>query len=230
MYSGNLGLAHSFSEFLEAARRLRHRADIVFLYVGDGPRLAEVRAAKEAEGLDNILLLDYVPREHLHESLSTADVHLISMRSEMTGIVVPGKLYGAMASGRPTIFVGPEHCESADTIRAAGCGFTIRLGDVEALVAALERLAGDAGLRRTLGARAARRFSRSMSGTPAATAGATCSMSSRAWRRSRRKPSPPRPCRRRARGERRTRRAGRAGLEGEWAIPEGGAGDTMTDD
>ena len=119
MYSGNLGLAHSFDEFLEAARRLRDRPDIVFLFVGDGPRLAEVGAAKQAEGLDNIRLLDYFPREQLHASLSVADVHLISMRPEMTGIVVPGKLYGAMASGRPALFVGPEHCESADTIRQA---------------------------------------------------------------------------------------------------------------
>ena len=143
MYSGNLGLAHSFDEFLEAARRLRDRDDIVFLFVGDGPRLAEVRAAKEAEGLDNIRFLDYFPREQLHASLSVADVHLISMRAEMTGVVVPGKLYGAMASGRPTLFVGPDHCESADTIRQADCGLTVRLGDVDGLVAALTRLAAD---------------------------------------------------------------------------------------
>ncbi len=52
MYSGNLGLAHSFDEFLEAARRLRDRPDIVFLFVGDGPRLAEVKAARDREGLD----------------------------------------------------------------------------------------------------------------------------------------------------------------------------------
>ena len=75
--------------------------------------------AQEREGLDNIRFLDYFPREQFHASLSLADVHLISMRREMTGIVVPGKLYGAMASGRPTLFVGPEHCESADTIRQA---------------------------------------------------------------------------------------------------------------
>ena len=137
MYSGNLGLAHSFDEVIEAARRLRDRDDIVFLFVGGGPRLAEVRAAKEAEGLDNVRLLDYFPREQLHASLSVADVHLISMRAEMTGIVVPGKLYGAMASGRPTVFVGPGHCESADTIRQADCGLTVRLGDADGLVEAL---------------------------------------------------------------------------------------------
>ncbi len=86
-------------------------------------------------------------------SLSVADAHLISMRSEMTGIVVPGKLYGVMASGRPAIFVGPRHCETADTIRAAGSGMTVDRGDVAGLVAALTRLAGDAALARRMGER-----------------------------------------------------------------------------
>ena len=143
MYSGNLGLAHLFEEFLEAARRLKDRDDVAFLYVGDGPRLKEVKAAKEAEGLDNVRILDYFPREELHLSLSVADLHLISMRPEMTGIVVPGKLYGIMASGRPALFVGPAHCESADTIREAGCGQTVRLGDSAGVVEAIESLAAD---------------------------------------------------------------------------------------
>lgn len=151
MYSGNLGLAHCFGEFLEAARRLRHRQDVVFLYVGGGPRLAEVRAVKEREGLDNVRLLDYFPRAQLHASLSLADVHLISLRREMVGIVVPSKLYGAMASARPALFVGPEHCEPADTIRQADCGLTIRLGDVAGLVEAIEHLADDPELARRLG-------------------------------------------------------------------------------
>ena len=57
------------------------------------------------------------------------------MRPEMTGIVVPGKLYGVMAAARPALFVGPTHCETADTIRRAGCGFTIAPGDPAAVVA-----------------------------------------------------------------------------------------------
>lgn len=153
MYSGNLGLAHSFSELIEAARRLRDRAEIVFLVVGGGPRLAEVRTAQAAEGLANIQLQDYFPRAQLHESLSVADVHLISMRAEMTGIVVPGKLYGAMASGRPTIFIGPGRSESADTIRQANCGSQVDLGDPGTLVQAIERLADDPDLAGDLGGR-----------------------------------------------------------------------------
>jgi colanic acid biosynthesis glycosyl transferase WcaI len=153
MYSGNLGLAHSSDEFIEAARRLRDRSDIVFLFAGGGPRLGEVKAAQEREGLANIRFLEYVPRASLHMSLSMADAHLISMRPEMTGIVVPGKLYGVMAAGRPAVFVGPRHCETADTIRTAGCGFTVDRGDVDGLVDSLTRLAADSSLARRMGER-----------------------------------------------------------------------------
>jgi glycosyltransferase involved in cell wall biosynthesis len=153
MYSGNLGLAHSFEEILEAARRLRDRRDIVILFVGGGPRLDEVRAVVEREELPNVRFLDYVPRAHLHVSLSMADAHLISMRPEMTGIVVPGKLYGVMAAGRPAIFVGPPHCEPADAIRHAGCGITVAPGEPDGLVGALTLLAGDPSLARRMGER-----------------------------------------------------------------------------
>lgn len=158
MYSGNLGLVHSFDEFLEAARRLRDRRDILFLFVGAGPRKKEVEAAKEKEGLENLRLMGYFPRERLHESLSVADAHLISMRKEVSGLVVPGKLYGAMAAARPTLFVGPERCESADTIREADCGLTIRLGDVDSLVEAILLLAADRDLADAMGRRARRAF------------------------------------------------------------------------
>ncbi len=153
MYSGNLGLAHSFEEFLSAACRLRDRNDIVFLFVGGGPRLGEVKAVQQREGLANIRFLDYVPRSHLHVSLSMADVHLISMRPEMTGIVAPGKLYGVMAAGRAAVFVGPTHCETADTIRHAGCGVTIAPGDVDGLTATIQHLADDPSLPRRMGER-----------------------------------------------------------------------------
>ena len=160
MYSGNLGLAHSFDEFLEAARRLRDRDDIAFVFVGDGPRKKEVARAKNAEGLNNVHLMDYVPRASLMPSLRSASVHLVSMRREMTGIVVPGKLYGAMASGRPVIFVGPEHCETADTIREAGCGITLRLGDASGLVQSIEYLTTDNEAAVAMGERGREAFDR----------------------------------------------------------------------
>ncbi len=151
MYSGNLGLAHSFDEFLGAARMLRDDSRIVFLFVGGGPRMAEVRATAERESLGNMRFMDYVPRDSLKRSLGLADVHLISMRPEMTGIVVPGKLYGVMAAGRPALFVGPDHCETADAIRDAGCGFVVPTGDCQGVAGAIERLASEPSLASRMG-------------------------------------------------------------------------------
>ncbi len=151
MYSGNHGLAHTFDEVLEAARRLKHRRDLVFVFVGDGPRLRQVVDAKRVFALDNVRTLDFVPREQLQDALAAADAHLVTLRQEMTGICVPSKVYGAMSAARPIVFVGPEHCEVADAIRDADCGVTVRPGDCDALVAALEALAADRAAARQLG-------------------------------------------------------------------------------
>jgi glycosyltransferase involved in cell wall biosynthesis len=151
MYSGNLGLAHTFDAFLGAAQATAGRDDIVWLFVGGGPRRAEVEAAVATGELPNVRLVDSVPRESLSDLLTVADVHLVSMRPEMTGIVVPSKLYGAMASGRPTIFVGPAHCEAADLVRDAGCGFAIREQDAAGVAAAVELMAADPEAAQRLG-------------------------------------------------------------------------------
>ncbi|MFM1802636.1 MAG: 2-deoxystreptamine glucosyltransferase [Planctomycetota bacterium] len=160
MYSGNLGLAHQFDEIIEAAEQLQKRDDIVFLFVGGGPRLKHVQSQVSQRKLSNVRFMDYFPRESLHLSLSLADTHLITMRDCMTGIVVPGKLYGAMASARPTVFVGPRYCESADTIRDAQCGFSIETGDVPSLVRSIQTLADQPDLAGQLGTNGRRAFLR----------------------------------------------------------------------
>jgi len=125
MYSGNAGIVHDFGAIFEAMRALRDDRRIYFLFVGGGPRRAEVEAFAQREGITNFSYHDYFPREMLRHSLSVADVHLISLRQRFVGISVPSKLYGAMASSRPILFVGPRQCETADAICAARCGVTV---------------------------------------------------------------------------------------------------------
>ena len=81
--------------------------------------------AESPNGIDNFRYLDYLPREQLRYSLSAADVHLLTLRSDMAGIAVPGKLYGIMAAGRPVVMVGPEASEPAQTILAERIGAVI---------------------------------------------------------------------------------------------------------
>ena len=152
IYSGNLGRAHRFEALLAAGERLRERRDLRFLIIGDGPQLAGVR--KAAQDWPNWSFLPPQPRERLAESLGAGDVHLISLEPKLEGLIVPSKIYGALAAGRPSIFIGAPDGQVAEILRGHDCGMTVDPEDNVALVLAIERLAADPALRRRLGANA----------------------------------------------------------------------------
>jgi glycosyltransferase involved in cell wall biosynthesis len=146
-YSGNLGRAHDFGTVLEAARLLEERGErgelgVRFLFVGSGPGEGLLRGEVARVGLSSILFLPPQPVALLSESLGAGDLHLVSMKSEMAGLVVPSKFYGVMAAGRPCLFVGPEESEVARVIREQGVGEVIAPGDAQALVMAILRYRG----------------------------------------------------------------------------------------
>jgi glycosyltransferase involved in cell wall biosynthesis len=69
-----------------------------------------------------VRFLPFQPRERLAESLSAADLHLVTMQEAMEGLVVPSKLYGVLAAGRPALFLGPEGSEAARVVEEHDCG------------------------------------------------------------------------------------------------------------
>jgi len=111
---------------------------------GDGPCRSDV----------HVEVLPPVPWNELPAALAAADAHLITMRREFSGLVVPSKLYDAAASGRPIIFAGPRACECARAIEENGIGLTVPDRDGPALAAAISRLSGDPALCRRMGAAA----------------------------------------------------------------------------
>ena len=143
MYSGNLGLAHDAQTFLEATRKLAGHDHIRFVFVGGGKRMTGLNHYLARHNLTNVQVHPYQPRSRLGELLSMPDVHLISQLDSFVGMVVPSKLYGIMAAGRPAIFVGPEAAEVARQIKDSDCGQTIPVGQADALCATIERLADD---------------------------------------------------------------------------------------
>ncbi len=160
-YSGNLGRAHEYATLLGAAERLRADPNIVFLFVGGGALMPSLKAEVRALGLSNVLFRPYQPRERLAESLGVADVHLVVLRPELEGLIVPSKLYGipgGLAAWRPTLNVGSPQGEVAESIRDAEAGFTTEIGDVDALARRIRHLKGDADLRRRMGENARRLF------------------------------------------------------------------------
>lgn len=161
MYSGNHGLTTPVTTVLQAALKLRHRGDIVFMFIGGGHGKKEVEQVIKEHAPSNVIALPYQPIDQLRYSLSAADVHLVTMGDEVVGVIHPCKIYGAMRIARPILLVGPDPCHATDLISEAKCGWRIAHGDVDAAVGMIERIAGTpAGELAAMGERGSRLIDR----------------------------------------------------------------------
>ncbi|MCK6457531.1 MAG: glycosyltransferase family 4 protein [Phycisphaerae bacterium] len=155
-YAGNMGLSHPFETILAAARLLKDE-NVRFQFIGAGPGRETIRAAL-ADGAIRGQLLDYQPAERLAEVLDTADVGLISQHDDMADLALPYKVYGLLAAGKPSIFVGSDRSEIVAWFREHECGFHVAHGQAEHLASTLRQLVADRPLREAMGRRARRLF------------------------------------------------------------------------
>ena len=151
-YCGVIGMAHDLDVVLRAAERLRVRSDdrVVFLLVGDGARLDELRSHAERAGLHNVLFTGNVPKRYVPELLALSDVCLVHLRAaEAFTAVMPSKIFEAAAMAKPVI-LGVRGF-AADFVESAQCGLCVAPGDDGQLVQAVDRLSRDEALRERLG-------------------------------------------------------------------------------
>lgn len=153
-YSGNLGRAHEVDTVLGAAHRLRDRPQVKFVFVGGGHHSGPLADRVARDGLGNVLFRPYQPRERLAQSLGAVDVHWVSLRPELEGLIVPSKFYGVAAAGRPVIAVAAADGEVSRLVREHGCGFVIEPGDADGMAEAILTLAGDPDSSARMGERA----------------------------------------------------------------------------
>jgi colanic acid biosynthesis glycosyl transferase WcaI len=143
-YSGNLGRAHEFDTLLAAAERLKNNPRIVFLFIGSGHRTDELARHVNARGLtDTFRFLPYQDNDVLKYSLSVPDVHWVSLRPELEGLIVPSKVYGIAAAARPIIAITAKSGEIARLVATYDCGIVVEPGDSAGLVKAIVRLSSD---------------------------------------------------------------------------------------
>lgn len=141
LYSGNLGLAHDLDTIAGAMAALKTSDRFSFIFAGGGPRTQQLRACCEHEGIVAAEFRPYVQRASLGESLCAGDIGLVTQNDACCGAVVPSKVYGLLAAGRPVLFIGPAEATPARIIRSFSCGWHIDCGDVPRLVALLTYLA-----------------------------------------------------------------------------------------
>jgi glycosyltransferase involved in cell wall biosynthesis len=105
-----------------------------------GNRAAELRAAIRPDDT-NVRLADFVREESVPARLAAADVHLISLRDEWAGLVVPSKFFASLAVGRPVLYAGPRDSEIARWIAEHDIGLHLTDDDGSARAVA-DRLHG----------------------------------------------------------------------------------------
>jgi colanic acid biosynthesis glycosyl transferase WcaI len=137
MHSGNVGHAQNLDALVRATTFLRDLDDLTLAIIGGGARhqlLVELAELLEA---DQVVFLGYQERETLSLSLSAASVHVVGLARGLAGYVVPSRLYGILAAGRPVIVAADADSETAQVVAREGCGVVVPPGRPELLAAAI---------------------------------------------------------------------------------------------
>lgn len=141
MYSGNHSVMHPLDTLLEAAVMLKEDKRFIFVHIGGGIRLQEVKEYKKKFDLKNIVLLPYQPRENIHISLGSSDIQVISLGDKCVGYTHPNKIYGAMFIGKPVIYIGPDESHITEILDKCDGNISVRHGEYNKLVESLIRFA-----------------------------------------------------------------------------------------
>ncbi len=139
LYSGNFGRAHGFESVLTLARRLRHD-QVSLCLAGRGPGLHAVQSAVTLADR-NIRFASFADERRLAARLTAADIHLVALRDNWTGAVVPSKFFGALAAGRPVLFAGSADSAIARWIEEHGVGWILNEQTLDDVTDRLRRLA-----------------------------------------------------------------------------------------
>jgi colanic acid biosynthesis glycosyl transferase WcaI len=150
LYSGSMGKKQGLELLIEASRRLASYSDIQFVFCGDGPfRPTLIRLTDNCR---NVKVLPLQPAERLNHLLNLADIHLLPQLADAADLVMPSKLTGMMASGRPVLATAAPDTQLFCAVQ--GRGIVTPPGDVDAFVAALLQLAENQHLRSRMGVEA----------------------------------------------------------------------------
>jgi len=139
MHSGNIGHAQDLDTLVRAATFLRDLDRLRIMVIGFGARHGELtRLAQRLEVTRTVQFLDYQPREQLPLSLASGDLHYVGLARGLSGFVVPSRLYGILAAGRPALVSADADSEIVRIAEEVGCGIVVPPGRPE-LVASVIR-------------------------------------------------------------------------------------------
>ncbi len=137
---GNLGFYGAWSTLVRAARLLESEG-VGLIFIGEGARKVEVEA--EAAGCRAVRFLPYFPARDLPSVLASGDLHVVTVKRGLEGVVVPSKLYPLLAAGRPILGVAPSGTDVVRILNRTGCGVSADPDNPESVAGAVRSLLAD---------------------------------------------------------------------------------------
>jgi len=151
VHAGNLGFYGAWQTLIAAVRMLEQEG-VGLVFIGEGAMKSQVEAM--ATGCQAVRFLPFRPASEIPLVLSSGDMHVVTVKRGLEGVVVPSKLYPTLAAGRPVLGVTPEECDVARIIRRTGCGVVGNPDDPATVIQAIRGVLQDSEKLRNMGLRA----------------------------------------------------------------------------
>jgi colanic acid biosynthesis glycosyl transferase WcaI len=137
LHAGNLGFYGAWDTLLAAAKLLSNE-NTGFVFIGDGANRAALELA--ARDLPHVKFAPFRPVEQVAHVMTAGDLHIVTVKRGLEGVVVPSKLYSTLAAGRPILVVAPPESDAARIVVESDCGVAADPDDPAAVAAAIKEL------------------------------------------------------------------------------------------
>ena len=151
VHAGNLGFYGAWQTLISAVRLLENEG-VGLVFVGEGAMKSEVQAM--AAGCRAVRFLPFRPASEIPLVLSSGDMHVVTVKRGLEGVVVPSKLYPTLAAGRPVLGIAPDECDVVRIIRRSGCGLACSPEDPNGVAQAIRGVLHDSAQLEIMGLRA----------------------------------------------------------------------------
>jgi colanic acid biosynthesis glycosyl transferase WcaI len=151
LHAGNLGFYGAWDTLLAAAKILSNE-NIGFVFIGDGANRAALESS--ARDLPNVKFAPFRPVAQIAHVMMAGDLHIVTVKRGLEGVVVPSKLYSILAAGRPIMVIAPAECDAARIVVESGCGIAVDPDDAAAVAVAIRELRAQPGRLGEMGRRA----------------------------------------------------------------------------
>jgi colanic acid biosynthesis glycosyl transferase WcaI len=151
LHAGNLGFYGAWDTLIAAAKILSNE-NTGFVFIGDGAN--RVALETSARDLANVKFAPFRPVEQISHVMMAGDLHIVTVKRGLEGVVVPSKLYSTLAAGRPILVVAPPESDAARIVVESGCGVAADPDDPAAVAAAIRELRAQPGRLAEMGLRA----------------------------------------------------------------------------